>query len=47
MSATTRRRRKKMKQKSKKRGRNGEFVELSKKVNALEELAASFPMMSK
>lgn len=47
MSLTTKKRKKKMKRQSKKRGRNGVFAELFKKVNALEELDANFPMMSR
>lgn len=47
MLATTRRRKKKMRRQKGKRGRNEGFAVLFKEVNALEELDASFPMMSK
>lgn len=42
-----RRRRRKMKRPSGRRGRSVAFVVLSRKVNVLVELAASFLMMSK
>ena len=47
MLISIRRRRRRMKRQSGRRGRHVAFAVLSKEVNALGELAASFLMMSK
>lgn len=47
MSINIRRRKRKMKRQSGRKGRLAAFVELSKEVNVLAELAANFLTMSK